>query len=101
MAGFQNFEEIQAWQRARALTREVYALSDREPFSRDFGLRDQVRRASASIMSNIAEGFERNGRKEFLQFLAIAKGSAGEGLSQSFIAYDQGYISEAEFARLR
>jgi four helix bundle protein len=101
MAAFQTFEEIQAWQKARALTQQIYALSAREPFSRDFGLRDQVRRASTSIMSNIAEGFERNGRKEFLQFLAIAKGSAGEVLSHSFVAYDQGYLSEAEFSRIR
>jgi four helix bundle protein len=65
MAGFQSFEEIQAWQKARALTREVYALSGREPFSRDFGLRDQIRRASASIMSNIAEGRETAARSSF------------------------------------
>ena len=101
MAGFRNFEEINAWQKARALTREIYSLSGREPFARDFGLRDQIRRASASVMSNIAEGFERNGRKEFLQFLAIAKGSAGEVSSQLFIALDQGYLSATDFERTR
>ncbi len=78
MATLTRFEEIEAWQKARELTRAVYRSSRIRDFSKDFGLRDQVRRASTSVMSNIAEGFERGGTKEFLQFLAVAKGSAGE-----------------------
>jgi four helix bundle protein len=79
----------------------VYRLSNRDAWARDFGLRDQIRRASASIMSNIAEGFERNGRKEFQQHLSVAKGSAGEVASQLFVAFDQGYLNKVEFVRLR
>jgi four helix bundle protein len=78
VATFQTFEEIAAWQKARELTRQIYTVSHRGIFSKDFGLRDQIRRASVSIMSNIAEGFERSGTGEFTHFLAIAKGSAGE-----------------------
>ena len=78
MATFQKFEDIEAWQRARELTREIYTASNENPFSKDFGLRDQVRKTSVSIMSNIAEGFERDGTKEFIQFLSVAKGSSGE-----------------------
>jgi len=63
MATFQKFEDIEAWQRARELTREIYTVSNENPFSKDFGLRDQVRKTSVSIMSNIAEGFERGGPK--------------------------------------
>ena len=77
MTTFQSFEEIEAWQKSRELNREIYAFSKEGPFSKDFGLRDQIRRASVSIMSNIAEGFERGGTGEFVQFLSIAKGSAG------------------------
>jgi four helix bundle protein len=73
MPTFQSFEEIEAWQKARELTREVYAISDEGPFARDFGLRDQMRRASVSALSNIAEGFERSGTGEFVQFLSAAK----------------------------
>jgi hypothetical protein len=75
MATFQNFEDIGAWQKSRELTREIYRVSKQGSFSKDFGLRDQIRRASTSIMSNIAEGFERSGTGEFAQFLAISKGS--------------------------
>jgi four helix bundle protein len=101
MTTFRKFEEIEAWKRARLLTREIYALSGKEAFARDFGLRDQIRRASVSIMANIAEGYERSGQKEFIQFLSIAKGSAGEVASQLFVALDQGYVSETEFANLQ
>jgi len=94
MATFKRFEDIEAWQKARELTREVYAASKVEPFSRDFALRDQIRKATISVMSNIAEGFERGGTREFIQFLSIAKASAGEVQSQLYIALDQGYLSE-------
>jgi four helix bundle protein len=100
MATFQKFEEIEAWQRARELTREIYTVSNENPFSKDFGLRDQVRKTSVSIMSNIAEGFERDGTKEFIQFLSVAKGSSGELRSQLYVALDQGYLEEERFDRL-
>ena len=101
MATLTRFEDIQAWQKARDLTRAVYACSKTGDFSKDYGLRDQIRRASVSVMSNIAEGFERGGKAEFMQFLAIAKGSAGEVESQLYIAFDQNYISEQEFILLK
>ena len=101
MATFKKFEEIEAWKRARELTREVYRKSKAGELSRDFGLRDQMRRAAVSVMSNIAEGFERGGTKEFVQFLAIAKGSVGELESQLYVALDQDYIDELEFASLK
>ena len=100
MATFQKFEDIEAWQRARKLTRKIYTVSNENPFSKDFGLRDQIRKASVSIMSNIAEGFERGGTKEFIQFLSIAKGSSGELRSQLYVAVDQGYLKEDMFDRL-
>jgi four helix bundle protein len=100
MATFQRFEDIDAWKKARELTREIYAITKREPFCRDFGLVKQIRNASASIMSNIAEGFERNGNGEFGQFLAIAKGSVGEVASQLYIVLDQGYIDKPTFNRI-
>ena len=101
MATLTRFEEIQAWQKARELTRSVYAHSKKGEFCKDFGLRDQIRRASVSVMSNIAEGFERGGKAEFLQFLAIAKGSVGEVESQLYIAWDQNYIDDKEYESLK
>src|SRR3990172_8364118 len=88
------------WQKARSLTREIYSISNLGQFSKDFGLRDQIRRASVSIMSNIAEGFERNGNREFTQFLAMAKGSTGEVKTQLYVALDQGYIENKSFEQL-
>jgi len=100
VATFESFEDIEAWQKGRELTREIYAISHHGPFAKDFGLRDQIRRACVSIISNIAEGFERGGTREFLQFLAIAKGSSGEVRSQLYVALDQGYIAKEAFDRL-
>jgi len=100
MATFQKSEEITAWQKARELTREVYDLSGKGSFGKDFVLRDQARRASVSIMANIAEGFERGGTKEFLQFLSIAKGSAGELRSHLCVALDLGYINRPDHQKL-
>src|ERR671929_85029 len=100
MATFKTFEDIAAWQRARELTKEIYKLTSKNEFSRDFGLKDQIRRASVSIMSNIAEGFERSGTGEFAHFLATAKGSAGEVRSQLYVALDQEYIARSAFDRL-
>jgi four helix bundle protein len=98
---FRSFEDIQAWQLARALTKDVYTLSGQGELGRDYGLRDQMRRASVSIMANIAEGFERNSNREFIQYLSIAKGSAGEVRSQLYVAHDLGYISKADCDRLQ
>ena len=96
MATFQSLEEIEAWKKARELTREIYAISKQGSFCRDFALRDQIRRASVSIMANIAEGFERSGTAEFVQFLAVAKGSTGEAISHIYVAADQVYITKEE-----
>ena len=91
-----NFEELEIWKEARKLTRAIYQLTKREKFSRDFSLRDQIQRAVVSIMSNIAEGFERDGNQEFVQFLYVAKASCGEVRSQLYVAFDQGYILKAD-----
>ena len=101
MGALREFEEIEAWRVARELTRRVYACSAQGGFARDFGLQGQIRRASVSIMSNIAEGFERGGSAEFAQFLAIAKGSAAEVQSQLYVAWDAGYIAKTEFDELQ
>ena len=97
MATFNRFEDIDAWQRSRELTNKIYKITSKGDFARDFGLKDQIRRASVSIMSNIAEGFERSGTGEFAHFLATAKGSAGEVRSQLYVALDQRYISQVLF----
>jgi len=100
MASIQRFEEIEAWQKGRELTRQIYQLTAKGEFSRDFTLKDQIKRASISITSNIAEGFERGGNREFIQFLATAKGSASELKSQLYVARDAGYITQDEFDEL-
>src|SRR4030095_5956818 len=89
MATFKKFEEIECWKRARELTRRVYEITNRPAFARDFGLKDQIRRASVSVMSNIAEGYDRSGTAEFVHFLATAKGSAAEVRCQLYVAADQ------------
>ena len=96
-AKIQRFEDLEAWQKARNLTRTVYRISQDGTPARDFVLRDQLRRAVVSDMANIAEGFERGGDKEFLQFLAVAKGSCGELRSHLCIASDQRYITPHEY----
>jgi four helix bundle protein len=100
MAKITKFEDIESWKRARRFTNEIYRITGTGSFARDFGLRDQIRRAAVSILSNIAEGFERGGDKEFLQFLSIAKGSCGEARAQLYIALDQDYISATDFNAL-
>lgn len=97
MATILRFEDIDGWKMARELTRDVYSVTTNGNFAKDFGLCNQIRRAAVSVMSNIAEGFERDGNKEFCNFLSIAKGSAAEVRSQLYVALDQGYISENEF----
>lgn len=101
MATVKQFEDLHVWQDARQMVAAVYAASKTRAFNRDFALRDQIRRAAVSVMSNIAEGFERGTRKEFVQFLNIAKGSNGEVRSQLCVALDQKYINEAEFNSLQ
>ena len=100
MARLERFEDIDAWQRARELVKAVYQVTSTGEFARDFGLRDQIRRAAVSVLSNIAEGFERDGNKEFLQFLSFAKGSCGEVRAQLYVALDQSYLSEPQFQEL-
>ena len=100
MATFKTFEDIEAWQQSRKLTKSIYEITSQGTFARDFGLHDQIRKASVSIMSNIAEGFERSGTKEFIQFLATAKGSAGEVRAQLYVALDQGYVEQRDFNEL-
>jgi four helix bundle protein len=95
-----KFEDIESWQSARRLTHEIYSVTSCGGFVRDFGLKDQIRRASVSILSNIAEGFERGNDKEFAYFLALAKGSSGEVRAQLYVALDQGYLPLDTFNRL-
>ena len=97
MSTFKQFEDIVIWQKGRELVKLVYGLTRKGDFSRDFGLRDQIQRAAVSVPSNIAEGFERDGNKEFVKHLYIAKGSAGEVQSQLYNARDLSYITEDEF----
>ena len=101
MAKIEKFEDIESWKAAREVTKMIYSVSSTDNFSRDFALVNQIRRASVSILSNIAEGFERSGNKEFLNFLAIAKGSCGEVRAQPYVAFDQNYIDEAKFVEIR
>ncbi len=100
MGKIERFEDIKAWQLARELVKQVYNLTGLGKFNKDFGLREQIRRAAVSVMSNIAEGFERNSTKEFIQFLYIARGSAGEVRSQIYVARDIGYLNESEFREM-
>ena len=97
---FKKFEDLESWKKARKLTNTVYEATAAGSFTRDFGLKDQIRRASISILSNIAEGFERGGDREFLKFLAVAKGSCGEVRAQLYIAVDQGYLTQGLFEKL-
>lgn len=94
MGKFSSFEEINSWQRARLLNKRIYEVTASDDFKIDFDLVRQIRRASVSISSNIAEGFERNTDKEFIHFLYVAKGSAGEVRSQLYLALDLGYIKQ-------
>jgi four helix bundle protein len=95
-----RFEDIDAWQKGRELTKIIYKITAQGDIAKDFGLKDQLRRASTSIMANIAEGFEREGNKEFKQFLAMAKGSVGEVKSHLYVALDAGTMSQQDFNQL-
>ena len=100
MPTIKRFEDSTAWAKARELARLVYQASSEGAWSRDFALRDQIRRAAISILSNIAEGFERGGTREFRQFLSVAKGSVGEVQAQLYVALDAGFINEIQFRQL-
>lgn len=97
MAMIQRFEDIQAWQEARKLVKMIYSITSKELFSRDFGMRDQIRRASVSVMANIAEGFDCESKVEFARFLGIARRSAVEVQSLLYAALDTTYIDQNEF----
>src|SRR5215203_1399366 len=97
----ERFEDLISWQKSRELTRKIYQLTEEEKFAKDFGLKNQIQRASVSVMSNIAEGFERFRPNEFHQFLSIAKGSCAEVRSQLYVAFDIGYLQENDFNELK
>ncbi len=94
------FEDLEVWILSRELTNKIYNASSGGRFAKDFGLRDQIRKAAVSIMSNIAEGYERGGNQEFIQFLSIAKASCGEVRSQLYVAMDQCYVGKPECEQL-
>ncbi|HLM01954.1 MAG TPA: four helix bundle protein [Pyrinomonadaceae bacterium] len=96
----ERFEDLIAWQKARELTGEIYKTTKSGEFAKDFGLRDQIRRAAVSIMSNLAEGFERGRTTEFHQYLSIAKGSCAEVRSQLYVAWDAEYLERDNFVSL-
>jgi four helix bundle protein len=95
-----RFEDLEVWKKARDLSLAVYRVTSEGSFARDFGLRDQIRRAAVSVMSNIAEGFDRYSRSEFKQFLSIARGSASEVRSQLYLAHALGYLGEDDFVTI-
>jgi four helix bundle protein len=97
MAKIEQFEDIEAWKKGRELRKSIYACGKAGKFATDYPLRDQIRRASISITSNIAEGFEREGNREFIQFLANSKGSCGELRDQLYVALDEQYITKEQF----
>jgi four helix bundle protein len=97
MATIERFEDLECWKSARKLRQLIYQYSRAKPFAQDFALVNQIRRASLSVTANIAEGFEREGNREFIQFLAQAKGSVGEVKDELYAAFDQNYITQAEF----
>jgi four helix bundle protein len=100
MSRIEKFEDLEVWKLSRALANAIYNASSIGDFARDFALRDQIRRASISVVSNIAEGFERDGDKEFIQFLYMAKGSCGEVRAQLYLAFDRAYVSEEQLSTL-
>lgn len=100
MSKFKSFEEINSWQKSRIFNKRIYLVTENSNFKKDFDFVRQIRRASLSISSNIAEGFERNTDKEFIYFLYVAKASAGEVRSQLYLAFDLEYIIKEEFEML-
>jgi len=101
MATIKSFEDLEVWQLARDLSRDIYELTQTGTFSKDFDLKRQINNSSGSVMDNIAEGFERGGNREFIQFLGIAKGSCAETRSQLYRALDRKHITSEKFESLR
>ena len=97
---YENFEEMDVWKTSRLFVREIYNISSNTKFNKDFALKNQIRAASVSVLSNISEGYERKSVKEFVQFISISKGSVGEVRAQLYIALDLGYINNDEFINL-
>ncbi len=100
MASIERFEDVEAWKKGRELRKAIYKHSRIGEFAKDFALRDQIRRAAQSVTSNIAEGFEREGNREFIQFLSNAKGSCGEVRDQLYTALDESYLTQKDFNTL-
>ncbi|MFN4026833.1 MAG: four helix bundle protein [Flavobacterium sp.] len=100
MSTVQRFEDLEIWQEARRLSKEIIVISNTTELNKDFKLKAQLKNSSGYVMDNIAEGFERNGNGEFRQFLSIAKGSAGEARSQLYRVFDNNYISEEKLTLL-
>lgn len=96
----ERFEDIKSWQLARQLAHEIFLITQREPARYDFSLKDQINKSMGSVMDNIAEGFERDGNKEFIQFLFVSKASAGEARSQWYRMFDRNYTSGEEYERI-
>ena len=101
MSAAQRFEELECWKLARELANSVYALTRQERMSRDYGFVDQIRRASVSVMNNIAEGHERGSNKDFVKFLYIARGSAGEVRNMLYVGCDQGYLDQSTLDQMK
>jgi len=100
MSTIKKFEDLEVWKVARELCQDIFKLTLQDAFSKDFGLKDQIRGSSGSVMDNIAEGFERDGTREFVQFLSVSKGSCGESRSQLYRALDHKYITTEQFELL-
>jgi four helix bundle protein len=100
MATVKRFEDLDVWKKSRVLVKMIYSITNNSGFTKDWMLINHIRKTSVSIISNIAEGFERDGNKKFINFLSIAKGSCGELRCQLYIAYDQCYINENQFMEI-
>src|SRR5258708_6451473 len=100
MSTIKYFDEIEAWKKARGLASELFQVFSQGPARTDFALKDQINRSTGSVMDNIAEGFDRGGNREFVQFLSVAKGSAAETQSQLYRLLDRHYITQNDFDRL-
>jgi len=96
-----NFEDLEVWKNARELCRKIREIVNNSTLNKDYSIKDQILSSSGSVMDNIAEGFERDGKKEFIQFLYISKGSLGETRSQLYRTFDAGHISEVKYEELR